>query len=96
MALRVVLPVPGFIYAGPKSFTGCDLIEIIIPGSALVQIALDCLTSAGAIAAPRNGFTRQAVALAGLLWIRPRQFWHLPMRPMRKLRSGRSLVYKVA
>ena len=48
---------------GPKSFTGCDLIEIIIPGSApLVQIALDCLTSAGAIAAPRGGFTRQAVA----------------------------------
>ena len=48
---------------GPRSFTGCDLIEITLPGSAdLVAIALDALRTAGAETAMPGAFTRQALA----------------------------------
>jgi tRNA modification GTPase len=48
---------------GPRSFTGFDLIEITLPGSAdLVTFALAALTTAGAESALPGAFARQALA----------------------------------
>jgi len=48
---------------GPRSFTGFDLIEITLPGSAdLVALALDALIAAGAEPAIPGAFARQALA----------------------------------
>jgi tRNA modification GTPase len=48
---------------GPRSFTGFDLIEITLPGSAdLIAIALDALATAGAEPAMPGAFARQALA----------------------------------
>lgn len=49
--------------AGPRSFTGFDLVEITLPGSAdVVALALTTLLAAGAEAAMPGAFTRQALA----------------------------------
>jgi tRNA modification GTPase len=46
-----------------RSFTGCDLVEIILPGSRdLVEIALQTLVDAGAERAGPGDFSRQALA----------------------------------
>jgi tRNA modification GTPase len=48
---------------GPRSFTGCDLVEITVPGAVdLVELALAALFAAGAHPALPGGFTRQALA----------------------------------
>jgi tRNA modification GTPase len=48
---------------GPKSFTGYDTIEIIIPGSAdLIDRCLNTLIAAGAEMAGPGAFTRQALS----------------------------------
>jgi tRNA modification GTPase len=48
---------------GPRSFTGFDLIEITLPGSAdLVTLAVEVLTTAGAEPALPGAFARQALA----------------------------------
>ncbi len=48
---------------GPRSSTGCDLVEITVPGGAdLVALLLDALLAAGAEAAAPGAFTRQALA----------------------------------
>ncbi len=47
---------------GPRSFTGYDLVEITLPGSAdLVALALDMLLAAGAQVALPGAFARQAL-----------------------------------
>lgn len=47
---------------GPRSATGCDLIELELPGSPdLVLLALSCLEQAGAEPARPGEFTRQAL-----------------------------------
>ncbi len=49
--------------SGPRSFTGFDLVEIMLPGSAdLVALALDALIAAGAEPASPGAFARQALA----------------------------------
>jgi tRNA modification GTPase len=46
-----------------RSFTGCDLVEIVLPGSRdLVEIALQALVDAGAERAGPGDFSRQALA----------------------------------
>jgi tRNA modification GTPase len=46
-----------------RSFTGCDLVEVTLPGSRdLVGLALDALVAAGAEPATPGAFTRQALA----------------------------------
>lgn len=48
---------------GPRSFTGCDLVEITLPGSAdLVALALETLRAAGTEPAMPGAFARQALA----------------------------------
>ena len=48
---------------GPRTATGHDLVEILLPGAPdLVELALDALVAAGALRAGAGGFTRQAVA----------------------------------
>lgn len=48
---------------GPRSFTGFDLIEITLPGSAdVIALALAALTTAGAESAMPGAFARQALA----------------------------------
>ena len=55
--IRVLLAPAG------RSFTGHDLIEIILPGSRdLIALALATLRAAGAESAPPGGFARQALA----------------------------------
>jgi tRNA modification GTPase len=47
----------------PRSFTGCDLVEVTLPGSRdLVELALAALVAAGAEPAAPGAFTRQALA----------------------------------
>ena len=47
----------------PHSFTGCDVVEVIIPGAPdLVELALSALIQAGAEPATPGAFTRQALA----------------------------------
>jgi len=49
--------------SGPRSFTGFDLVEITLPGSAdLIALALDALIAAGAQPASPGAFARQALA----------------------------------
>lgn len=49
--------------AGPRTATGHDLVEILLPGSPdLVQLVIDALVAAGARRAGPGDFTRQAVA----------------------------------
>lgn len=49
--------------AGPRSFTGFDLVEITLPGSAdVVALGITTLLNAGAEAAMPGAFTRQALA----------------------------------
>ena len=48
---------------GPRSFTGCDLVEITVPGSRdVVEIALATLRAHGASQAEPGDFARQALA----------------------------------
>lgn len=50
-------------HRGPRTATGYDLIEILLPGSPdLVELVLDALVAAGARRAGPGDFTRQAVA----------------------------------
>lgn len=50
-------------HAGPRTATGHDLVEILVPGSPdLVELVLDALVAAGARRAGPGDFTRQAVA----------------------------------
>ncbi|MBA2479351.1 MAG: 50S ribosome-binding GTPase [Planctomycetes bacterium] len=52
-----------FTARAPRSYTGCDLIEITLPGSRdVVALALEALVAAGAEHATRGAFTRQALA----------------------------------
>lgn len=54
-------------YQAPRSFTGCDLVEIMIPGSPdVVELAWSTLIDAGALAATPGAFTRMAVATGKL------------------------------
>ena len=47
----------------PRSFTGCDLVEVVIPGARdLVELALSVLLAAGAQPAAPGAFARQALA----------------------------------
>lgn len=64
-AIDGVQPLPHRCLArrGPATATGCDLIELLIPGaSAACELALARLVAAGAIRAAPGSFTRQALA----------------------------------
>lgn len=56
-------PVRVLLAPAGRSFTGCDLVEILLPGAPdLVELALAALRTAGAAPAPPGGFARQALA----------------------------------
>ncbi len=56
-------PVRTLTAIAPRSYTGCDLVEIHLPGSPdLVELALARLVAVGATLAPPGAFTRQALA----------------------------------
>ena len=56
-------PVLVWTAQAPRSFTGEDTVEVLLPGSRdLVELALLTLTANGASPAPPGGFVRQALA----------------------------------